>query len=376
MESNNISHLVLQSFHNLSQWNMTNHTYHIHEVSVSSMVIGALAGMIAAFTLILNSTILIVFAIDSHIRTPFNIYILNLTFQDWTIAAFSMTGFVALAVSPGWPWGWAYCGVFLYLDWATSACGLYSVALISLDRLWALFWPIHYRQRRNGARTSALICLGTWTYIQVVIAPCIAMDRFLYGFRDPRICAANQNAQPMYNSILGFSMYMIPLMIVFFSYTGITIKLRKRKKPKAKVSPLDLEAPRTVGTDTGPSSHTHNHSTSSDLHHDQKAKDKKARKASPVPTAATTRSKEEKEMKKREQRLFRSLLTLSLVGLICWSPGIFYYMVSSIAPAIFSETFFNLVVLLRFVSCGINPIVYHFSLPDVRKAVEKLFRIG
>ncbi|GAU87703.1 hypothetical protein RvY_00514 [Ramazzottius varieornatus] len=332
-----------------------------NQTMTGQYIVGSIASLIAFVTVVLNLTILTTFIRYPDIRTPFNIYILNLTIADLLCASFSMTGVIANTVVPAWPWGVTYCSIFMYMDWMFLAAGLQNLALIGADRLWSILKPVHYRAYRS-VKVSVIICVSTCIYLHLVIVPFITMDRTLYAFEDPDICVTNIKAQELYTAFLELVVYGGPLVFVLFCYILMAYKLRNRRfQQRKRVNPVEATSrshmvPRSSMVAAGQS----------------KAPGSLAQTGSSEGVILTSAEYATRSAR-LENRLNRSLLILAFVGLICWTPAIVYYLVAIFQADFSIPLYYDIAIALEFLNCMVNPIIYHYSLPDIRKAVGNLF---
>ena len=67
-------------------------------------------------------------------------FILSLCVADFCMAVFVMSPYVLN--SRGWTWGLGLCKVWGMVDVLLSSASVYSVLSISIDRFYAVFFPI------------------------------------------------------------------------------------------------------------------------------------------------------------------------------------------------------------------------------------------
>ena len=72
----------------------------------------------------------------------------------------------------------------------------------------------------------------------------------------------------------------------------------------------------------------------------------------------------------KEKRIFVAVMWNGLVTLLSWVPGTIFFILLSFKPKLFSVMVYTIVVALEWVSCAVNPVVYHGALPDIGRAMN------
>ena len=74
------------------------------------------------------------------------------------------------------------------------------------------------------------------------------------------------------------------------------------------------------------------------------------------------------------RNVIRTLLAVSACFVICWTPNEVYYMAHNFGlPVDFDAPLYNLSVMLVFVNCCVNPVIYTFTYTRFRHAVRDMF---
>ena len=109
--------------------------------------------------------------------TPFNCYLINLVtvtlLNDVLYGPLNIVSNVYMAASGLWTA--TSCNIYLYSYWVLQANLGTAHMLITLNRIWAVAWPISHRlwqTRRMVIGWST----GMWVYLHVVIVPALVMD--------------------------------------------------------------------------------------------------------------------------------------------------------------------------------------------------------
>ena len=73
-----------------------------------------------------------------------------------------------------------------------------------------------------------------------------------------------------------------------------------------------------------------------------------------------------------ERRMFTALFWIGIVTIVFWVPGVLFFLVIAVDPDLFNVTAAQVLLSLQSTSCVINPLIYHSSLPDIRRAINQL----
>ncbi|GAV00777.1 hypothetical protein RvY_11578 [Ramazzottius varieornatus] len=204
--------------------------------SVLSLVI-----MIAGF--ITNSSALLVFIKNSNtLITPFNVYLINLLLANLSnLIVFYPLDIFHQVNGNNWRLGTHVCTLYLYGFFVLNAFMGNSHLLIIFNRLWAVTFPISYRNTHS--RSLAIkICVGMWIYLHACLLPGVILDALYY--RPPLEtdgCQFNVAAQFDWGESTQLLNFHVPLMLIALNYIFIVYKTMRRRPPKllknAKVQP-------------------------------------------------------------------------------------------------------------------------------------------
>lgn len=99
------------------------------------VVVPLFFGMIGILGLAGNSLVVVVVAANSGMRTTTNILIINLAVADLLFVIFCIPFTATDFVLPYWPFGNVWCKIVQYLIIVTAYASVYTLVLMSLDRL-------------------------------------------------------------------------------------------------------------------------------------------------------------------------------------------------------------------------------------------------
>ncbi|GAV01046.1 hypothetical protein RvY_11817 [Ramazzottius varieornatus] len=142
-----------------------------------------------------NALVLSAFVVNKHLRTPFNMYLINLLVSDLAQSLLDLPFTTMGGFLPIWPLGRKACSFSLYGKWVYSAVVRNTHSLISFNRIWALFFPIHYKQYHSKA-TAIWLCVATWVYVHLWLLPGLIPDDLYYRLDDGS-CQVHQRRKTM-----------------------------------------------------------------------------------------------------------------------------------------------------------------------------------
>ncbi|XP_055356063.1 alpha-2C adrenergic receptor-like [Paramacrobiotus metropolitanus] len=188
-------------------------------------------GVFLILKLMFNGCLLFVFLNNRRLRTPFTVYLINLLLSNI---------FITLAdpffMLESWQVRWYFtsilCIIKMYLDHIGSAVTLHAHLLITLNRMWALTFPLHYRSH-HSTKTAVLICATMWTYCHVLLSPLLLQD-FLYYRPDMQTateCEVVSSAQPILRRFLKIWINTAPMLVNVSAYPYLLWKTKDRTVP-------------------------------------------------------------------------------------------------------------------------------------------------
>ena len=180
--------------------------------------------LVAAVTV--NGICLTAFAVERRLHTVFNYYLINLTITDICYTAISMPSFIVQNFYGYWPASRNLCTFYLWADWTFSSSVGTTVLVIGADRVWALYWPIHYRH--NHTRKVTLIVLaGMWLWLLASILPGIIANHLT---ADLQLCEVTMETQLKrgWGLFVNLANYIIPQFFIITSFVLVALKVARR----------------------------------------------------------------------------------------------------------------------------------------------------
>lgn len=131
-------------------------------------------------TVVLNVTVLVILCKDNMtLNRPFSVYQIFLLSLNLVYAIVQNPLDILNSIFPVWWLGSPACSTYLYATYVIAACVIHSHVLITLNRLWAVAFPIHYRHHHSRIVAVGL-CMGTLIYVHICMAPGWLMDMVIH----------------------------------------------------------------------------------------------------------------------------------------------------------------------------------------------------
>ena len=126
--------------------------------------IGILLYIIALVTMLGNALVLVAVFLNKKLQTNFNFYVVNLAVTDFAVGMTGMMLHTTEMILGYWPFGGAICAIWVFLDYGLTFESLFTLLLISVDRLWSVTWSEHYRRFyfRHGKRKCVIAITCSW----------------------------------------------------------------------------------------------------------------------------------------------------------------------------------------------------------------------
>ncbi|XP_055335712.1 5-hydroxytryptamine receptor 1B-like [Paramacrobiotus metropolitanus] len=182
---------------------------------------------------ITNGFVMVLFTRHENLRTPFMTYIIFLLGSNILANSVIMSPVDALKHAGGYFWmGSSVCTYYLYGSIVVTSVTSYSHLLITLNRVWAIVFPISYREYHTR-RMSVIICVVTVFILHFVALPLVLVDHWLYRI-DEAVRGCNLNPDVgvtrIWGIVLSFPLFVCPLVCIQAAYPFIVYKRKQATK--------------------------------------------------------------------------------------------------------------------------------------------------
>ncbi|CAH1250787.1 DRD2 [Branchiostoma lanceolatum] len=368
---------------------------------------------------ILTGNALVVLAIyrEKNLQSTTNYFIVNLAVTDALMAVLVMPFVVYVEFLGVWQLGYLMCDVFVALDVMLCTASIFNLVAISIDRFYAVTWPVRYSKHKSNTRLSITITL-VWTLSFVICAPLLFGSNYPpTGERSPEMCGIFNNNYMIYSSMCSF---FIPCTAMLVLYYKILKKIKERSKKMAKKLPkststgmiygdtvianntasshialkengaskktlstpvLDGHAVSVAVTSSRPSSESDISGAAAENNETEEPartpgvspKDTKLPKTRLDAIKNKLKGKAKDEFpNKREQKAINVMKIVIGVFLICWTPFFVVNVVRACSTCTIPDILFSIVTWLGYLNSGMNPIIYTIFNQEFRAAFRKL----
>ncbi|GAV01023.1 hypothetical protein RvY_11799 [Ramazzottius varieornatus] len=317
--------------------------------------------------LVTNGLLVYLFARYRSVRTPFNVYAVNLCLSNLGYLSFLYPTSLYNEWRPtSSPPSKAFCVFHRFTIHGFRPVIVHTHLLVALNRLWALAAPVSYRNyhRSDSLLRPSLICLSIWLYVELFILPGIVID----ALSPPSLyetvhCSANSCGPNWYLNTGLFLIYDAPLVLFLLIYPVIfaIIFSTSRLRP-GHVSSIQHPTNQTENTATHDGD---NHTLRPTSHGEH-----------PVPvTAVTTNSKAScfGRLAHQSGRQFMMLTLLTFNVVISLFPAQLYY--TLITFGLNPSGMFAVVGTLYALGCIFDPILFFISVTTFKEAFRQMFRL-
>ncbi|XP_030284916.1 trace amine-associated receptor 13c-like [Sparus aurata] len=135
-----------------------------------TMLIYILLSFIALLTAALNLLVIISISHFKQLHTPTNLLLLSLAVSDFVVGLLMF--FPIMLIDGCWFAGDFMCTLYQYLDYTIASASVGNMVLISVDRYVAICHPMHYYSEITQKRVQVCICL---CWICSVIFQCLIL---------------------------------------------------------------------------------------------------------------------------------------------------------------------------------------------------------
>ena len=202
-----------------------------------------LALVIAFSVLILFGTVgngLVCYVVfcNPGMRTPRNIFIINLAISDLTLCVFTQPFNIVKACMPGWKLGSFMCKFIPMISGTNVFVSTISITAIALDRFQVIVYPTKDSMKKFG---GAVALLSIWIISLLMSSPLLIFNHMSpyapMGIPLYDVCTENHQLhyeRGVYSIISFIFQYMVPIFMLGAAHARICNKLKYRLLQKEK----------------------------------------------------------------------------------------------------------------------------------------------
>lgn len=186
--------------------------------------------------ILLNGFLLAMYIFKRNLRTSFSVYIMALLSSNIFYGLTRSSLDVIDGIYGVWWTGERSCDLYLYSNWVIYAFPTHCHILITVNRLWAITYPISYRGRHTQ-KVAVALCALMAVYIHVVTLPGVILDAAYY--RLPVVengCYINSDVLGTYTKV---NVFLIGDLSLFFVVSACPLLMYQKRKRTQKTDPSE-----------------------------------------------------------------------------------------------------------------------------------------
>ncbi|XP_055349538.1 G-protein coupled receptor 183-like [Paramacrobiotus metropolitanus] len=234
---------------------------------------------------------------------------------------------IALLLSPGRQHPAVFCSIVLHFMYISNALMMQCHVLITSNRVWAIIFPLSYRQH-HSTRTAVFLCVLTWLSTCVVLLPGLLMDALYFRETGDNVtCLMDPKAHPslyQWSMATQILLYVLPIGILVAAYLLICWK-RHQRGTRGVVSRLPTESMSI-------------------------------------------------NQRKQSSKAFTALTLLTVAVVVCWTPLAVCYCLLNFSGVVIA-TFFQVARYVWAIEPVLDPIFFIIAFDDLRAELRDLLRM-
>ncbi|XP_072027057.1 melatonin receptor type 1B-like [Amphiura filiformis] len=361
----------ISSVENISSLQTTS-TYDTGNVPVYSynerIFIAAMFSLISISGTFGNSLIIAAVLLSKKLRTPTNVFVVNLSIADLFASLFLSWSVVALLGKDGWPlpnaeWLCQAGGFVLYTCTGTS---LFNLAAIAINRLILITQSYRTYMRIYSPFNLALMVALTWFISFSVILVFPLLDIGGVGYDEEDFTCSDLDGHPKakyFHLAQSAVFYPVPLLTIVICYSVLFAHVRRHiSKQRKNSSAYKFDFP-VLSRSSGSFSSAHvpgRVSTNLDINRMSMSQ------FSHQPETPTRRRLRHQRLDNQQLAITKNLFVIVCVFVLCCSP----YCIALILPD--NDHFLLYGGIFILTSSAINPLVYGSKHPNFKEVLGKL----
>lgn len=184
--------------------------------------------IVAVVALLCNGGVILLYVKKQELRTPFGVLLLHLLCANFIYVLLTNPFRAVSALYPGWWIGNGWCSVFMYAFLTVGFITNLFHLSITAHRLWAVAYPISFRNRFKHSNAIAL-CAGLWIAAHAIMIPGLALDALYYRRTPLEIYGCVVNLVEPAMSSWGLFTYALGFAMTLFILAALPYVLWKEK---------------------------------------------------------------------------------------------------------------------------------------------------
>uniref|UniRef100_A0A3B4CYC9 G-protein coupled receptors family 1 profile domain-containing protein n=1 Tax=Pygocentrus nattereri TaxID=42514 RepID=A0A3B4CYC9_PYGNA len=282
------------------------------------------AAAVVLLTVCGNLLVIISVCHFKQLHTPTNMLILSLAASDFLVGLFVLPFQLSRLTESCWVFGPTLCVFYIFISFFVTSISIYNVALIAVDRYFAISNPFLYTEKVSVNTASCVVILCNWFVLLSYNSSLLYFNGNAIGLiLCPDQCLVVLNE--VWSLVDLLVVFVLPCSVIIIFYLLIFIIA---KKHASAIRELNLQ------------SNAHG-------------------------------SKNTADSMKSERKAAKVLSILVAVFLACLFP---YFVNTLVSNAVETASFHNLVILL-YLNSTINPVIYALFYPWFRRCTKVILTL-
>ncbi|CAF0725039.1 unnamed protein product [Rotaria sordida] len=196
------------------------------------IILGCFLSSLSIFTVCGNILVLYAIQTEKNLRTVSNLFILSLALADLAVGLFVMPLSAAQIIAGRWPFSSVICKMWLSIDYVASTASIFNLVLLSLDRYWAVVYPLRYLRKRTRRRATVFILI-VW-FIASLWAPAIIFWSYIAPQHSDTIkqneCDTSFRSNKTFKTLTALVNFYFPLLTMIIVSCRIMVAIRSRSQ--------------------------------------------------------------------------------------------------------------------------------------------------
>ena len=200
-------------------------------------VFATILSFIFIFGFVGNILVCLAIYVDKDLRQQqSNYFLFNLALTDLFTGTFVIPFCIAALIDGNWIFGDVWCQASAFVCYSLAIVGLETLAFISWDRYYAIFYPLKYRSNVTPKRVFTAIAF-CWVWAIVFTIPCAVLGWFRYGEYES-MCTYNFSGtgDTWKTQVITYSIFtivlcvLVPSTVIIFCYLRIITVVRQQRR--------------------------------------------------------------------------------------------------------------------------------------------------
>jgi hypothetical protein len=333
----------------------------------SSLCVQLLAGVTLVGMIVLavggNALTIAAYFRDRQLQSVYNLYIVNLAVADLSIACVSMPFYVIYTFNAfNWPFGRAFCKIYLVNDFTHCLESVLLIMLLSLDRLLLLKHGPHYTHKETKKAAKIKICVS-WVIAFLMYGPAIIGWDYWVGETslEEGECDVEFDSNVAYTTTTAVCEFFIPFVMIGIINILVVFEIRKKNRthPKHVVLQGHVLAASGSAPVTPTTAMSGNHIFSGVI----------GRNVTDVRQQPTVRA-----AIRRDIKAAKYLAALVIVFGVTWAPYTIATVLLSFCEECVNDQIWEFFSWVLWFKSAINPFLYAYNSDRIRCHYKRCFR--